>query len=91
VKVSDFLRRYQLSGELPDDEKTGRRRVKVSDFLRRYQLSGELPDDKGDSMLNFYAGWLIGAAAYKGTLIDLDQARDFAIKVSEFIEARARE
>ena len=41
--------------------------------------------------MNFYAGWLIGAAAYKGTLIDLDQARDFAIKVSEFIEARARE
>jgi hypothetical protein len=64
--------------------------MKVSEYLRRYQLSGELPDDGGDSMLTFWAGWLTGIC-YRGTVCDVSQAREMAVKIAEFIEAHVRE
>jgi hypothetical protein len=64
--------------------------VKVSEYLRRYQLAGEPPDNGGDAMLDFWGGWLCGVC-YRGTICDLNQAREMAVKVAEFIEAHARE
>jgi len=63
--------------------------MKLSEFLRQYQLSGELPDDRGDAMLNFWAGWLIGNARNTATVTNFNEAREFAIKAAEFIETRS--
>lgn len=65
--------------------------MKVSEYLRQYQLTGEVPDDGGDSLLNFYAGWLIGAARKSRAVTDFNGAREMAIRVAEEIESRVRE
>jgi hypothetical protein len=64
--------------------------MKVSEFLRRYQVDGQLPDDNGDSKLSFFAGWLV-SACFMRTHVNLDQARQIAVYVSEFIETRVRD
>jgi hypothetical protein len=59
--------------------------VKVSQWLREYQISGQVPEANEPALLAFWAGWLIGAARH-GTVRTLDEARELAIKVAEFIE-----
>lgn len=65
--------------------------MKVSEYLRRYQISGRIPDDRGDEMLCFWTGWLIGTARRGETSLNFDDAREMAIKAAEFIEAHAKE
>jgi len=62
--------------------------MKVSEWLRQYQISGEVPQaPKGEEMIAFYAGWLIGAQTRTDETMEVKIA--FAIKASEFIEEHA--
>jgi hypothetical protein len=67
--------------------------MKVSEWLRQYQISGAVPESpKGEEIIAFWAGWLIGASSRSQSIERLSDPRnlEMAIKVAEFIEKCAK-
>lgn len=68
--------------------------MKVSAFIREYQITGKVPESKRDvdAMVAFWSGWLMGAArSHARSTTTMEQSIALALKISEFIEERARE
>lgn len=62
--------------------------MKVSEFIRQYQITGCVPPGD-DSMVAFWAGWLIGSGR-RVELRTMEESIEMAAKAAEFIESRAR-
>ena len=66
--------------------------MKVSEYLREYQSTKQLPEVGEDSMLHYWAGWLIGRAApYTGSdYLSRPEHIQIAIEAAHFIEEHAK-